>query len=176
MGDPMVPSAGMTSLAYSVWVMVPPGTYLSLWPLRHLLCQPQEPTMPMGMSPLLDLGSLCPMGAQQPLLPLLSPSVSFLPDCKAAAAAHPAAAQNQPAAATDPGKGGGHPCTHPQRWTVGTPPSYAIPQPLSVLLFPPAGQHALRHDPCLHPQPSAPSCDAGPPNSAAHPAHPLQAR
>lgn len=76
-----------------------------------------------------------PAGASSalPLMPL-SPTVSPLPDRQAAAAAHPAAAQNQPAAATDPGKGGGH-------LPVSPFPCWVIAAPLCArLVFPPTRQ------------------------------------
>ena len=122
---------------------VPPSPFLSPCPGRWLrgssppVCPPHGPRDPpqppclcfAGVGQLMPGHSPAGASSVLPLMPL-SPAVSPPPDRQAAAAAHPAAAQNQPAAATDPGKGGGHlPMSPFPRWVIAAPSCAGLVSP-----------------------------------------------
>lgn len=133
-----VPRAGVTPRGGGD--TLPPSRFLSPCPRRWRRGSSATPCLPSPRPPgpsetpclhFAGVGQLVPgcspTGAT--LLPLM-PTVSPLPDRQAAAAAHPAAAQNQPAAATDPGKGGGHlPMSPFPCWVIAAPSCAGLVSP-----------------------------------------------
>lgn len=103
--------------------------------------------------------------------------MSCVLDCQAAAAADPAAAQDQPAPAADPGLL----LSRPSHVSICYVTAYSgtWPKPLckvSLSWLVPAGKHAVRNDPGFPPQRPAAPGHPRPPDDTATATNPLQAR